>query len=432
MKKFYLTDILNIATPIILGNLSFILIGVGDIIIAGRHSTETLAAVSISNAIIMSISMFGIGTLGSISALLSNYRGSKQEPEKYFYPSIKITAILSFIISTIILAIIPFIDKMGFDPNIIKPIKEYFFISVFSIFGAYLHCTLKEFLQTFEIVLFPNLLSVFSIFLNIILNIIFVFGFGLIPEMGVKGLAIVSLITRYFMGLVLLFYCYKKFNIGYHKDFKYYTDLLKIGIPSSVAMIIEFLGFNITIVILARISSLYAAAQNIIFTLTSVAYMIPLGISAATSIKVGYTNGAKKFKSLKKYAYTGLLSSIFVMVISALMLAIFPKQILCIFTNDFNLINACLPVLLYLCFFQVFDGMQVALSGIFRGLKNTKIVMMANFISYWLISIPVGCYLGITKKMGLLGFWYGLFISSVVLCIILIINLKNHFNKMGN
>ena len=85
--KFYTQDLLKIAFPIILGNLGFILISVGDVIVAGRHSTDTLAAVSLATAIINCITIMGIGILGSISPILSNYRGAKKEPEKYFYPS---------------------------------------------------------------------------------------------------------------------------------------------------------------------------------------------------------------------------------------------------------------------------------------------------------------------------------------------------------
>ena len=95
-------------------------------------------------------------------------------------------------------------------------------------FGAYLHACLKEFLQAFEIVLFPNLLTIFCVFLNVILNVVLVFGFGPIPSMGVIGLAIASLIIRYFMGFVLLFYCLSNMKLrNYHEKGYYKTKQLK-------------------------------------------------------------------------------------------------------------------------------------------------------------------------------------------------------------
>ena len=427
--KFYTQDLLKIAFPIILGNLGFILISVGDVIIAGRHSTDTLAAVSLATAIINCITIMGIGILGSISPILSNYRGANKEPEKYFYPSLKFTFLLSIIISLVILGLIPFIDKLGFEVHLNPLIKDYFFITAFSVFGAYLHCMSKEFLQAFEIVLFPNLVTVFCIFLNLFLNIIFAFGYGFIPELGVKGLAIASLIVRYFMGFVLFLYCFKKVNIKYYKDFNYYKDLLKVGIPSSLAIMIEFVAFNSITVIMGRISGIYAAAQNIICTITSIAFMVPLAIGNAAGVKVGFANGAKQFENLKKYAYTALILSASFMACSALIIAIAPGFITSLFTSDIELIKVCVPIIYILCFFQVFDGLQASLAGIFRGLKNTEMIMIANFIAFWLIAIPLGSLLAIHFKLNLAGFWYALILAVMTVCLILFSNLCFKFKN---
>lgn len=431
VRNFYIKDILNIALPIMLGNLGFILIGVGDVIVAGRHSTETLASVSIANAIINCIVMVGIGIISSLSAILSNYRGAGKSAERYFYPALKFTTIASIIISFAVMAFIPIIDKLGFEPHLAQLVKDYFWIISFSIFGAYLHCMSKEYLQAFEIVVFPNVLTVICIFVNLILNIIFAFGYGPIPEMGTKGLALSTLITRYLMGGILFWYCFHKTNIQHYKDKEFYKDLLKVGTPSSLAVVIEFIGFNATTVILGRISGIYAAAQNIVCTLTTVSFMIPFAISNATAVKVGFANGAKYYKSLKTYAFTGITMAVAFMACSAIVVGTFPKFLVSLFTKDQELINVCIPIVFALCFFQVFDGLQVALAGIFRGLKQTGIVMISNFIGYWLVSIPLGCLLAFKYKMDLLGFWYGLVCAAVVLCSIMFTTMLIKFKKMN-
>ena len=431
VRNFYIKDILNIALPIMLGNLGFILIGVGDVIVAGRHSTETLASVSIANAIINCIVMIGIGIISSLSAILSNYRGAGKDAERYFYPALKFTTIASIIISFAVMAFIPIIDKLGFEPHLAQLVKDYFWIISFSIFGAYLHCMSKEYLQAFEIVVFPNVLTVICIFVNLILNIIFAFGYGPIPEMGTKGLALSTLITRYLMGGILFWYCFHKTNIQHYKDKEFYKDLLKVGTPSSLAVVIEFIGFNATTVILGRISGIYAAAQNIVCTLTTVSFMIPFAISNATAVKVGFANGAKYYKSLKTYAFTGITMAVAFMACSAIVVGTFPKFLVSLFTKDQELINVCIPIVFALCFFQVFDGLQVALAGIFRGLKQTGIVMISNFIGYWLVSIPLGCLLAFKYNMDLLGFWYGLVCAAVVLCSIMFTTMLIKFKKMN-
>lgn len=431
VRNFYIKDILNIAFPIMLGNLGFILIGVGDVIVAGRHSTETLASVSIANAIINCIVMIGIGIISSLSAILSNYRGAGKDAERYFYPALKFTTIASIIISFAVMAFIPIIDKLGFEPHLAQLVKDYFWIISFSIFGAYLHCMSKEYLQAFEIVVFPNVLTVICIFVNLILNIIFAFGYGPIPEMGTKGLALSTLITRYLMGGILFWYCFHKTNIQHYKDKEFYKDLLNVGTPSSMAVVIEFIGFNATTVILGKISGIYAAAQNIVCTLTTVSFMIPFAISNATAVKVGFANGAKYYKSLKTYAFTGITMAVAFMACSAIVVGTFPKFLVSLFTKDQELINVCIPIVFALCFFQVFDGLQVALAGIFRGLKQTGIVMISNFIGYWLVSIPLGCLLAFKYNMDLLGFWYGLVCAAVVLCSIMFTTMLIKFKKMN-
>lgn len=433
MLKNYFTyaqNLLKIAGPIIMGNLGFIMIGVGDVVVAGRHSTDTLAAISIATAITNCILMLGIGILTTSSAILSNYRGGGKSIEKYFVPAIKSSFILSIIASAIIFVCIPFIGKIGYSPDLAKIVKDYFFVTGFAVFGGYLHCAMKEYLQAFEIVVFPNLLTIFCVFLNLGLNILFVFGCGIIPEMGAIGLAISSLLVRYFMGIVLLIYALIKIKVKYFKDHNYYKDLIKVGLPSSLAIMIEFTGFNIITVIMGRVAGIYAAAHNLLCTFTSVAFMIPLAISNATAVKVGFSNGAKDYPTLKKYAYTCIAMAIGVMSVSAVIIGLFPEFLTGLFTTDKELIKVCVPIVYVLCFFQVFDGLQVSLAGIFKGLKRTKVVMISNFIAYWFVSFPIGCILAFKLNMNLIGFWYGLFISAIIICSMMFVYMIRTFRKL--
>lgn len=433
-RNSYFKDILKIAGPIILGNIGFIMIGVGDVIVAGRHSTETLAAISISNAITSCIMMFGIGLLVSVSAILSNYRGAGKDITQYFYPSLKFSMYLSCLIALLIFACIPIVGMLGYSSNLTFIIKEYLFITAFATFGAYMHCMAKEYLQAFEIVVFPNILSIFCIFLNLLLNIIFVFGYGKIPPMGAIGLAISSLFVRYFMGITLIAYCYLRKKVSgsikqKRSDPRYYKDLIKVGFPASIAIMVEFTAFNIIAIIMGMVAEIYAAAHTLLCTLTSVSFMVPLAISNAVAVKVGFSNGSHNYDALKKYAFTGIKTNVIFMACSAVLLGCFANFWVSLFTQDNSLIKICIPIIYILSCFQVFDGLQVTLSGIFRGIKQTKIVMVSNFISYWLIAFPLGCILAFYFKFNLIGFWIAISISSFILCSIMFITLMKKFNE---
>lgn len=428
--NYYIRELLKISAPIILGNIGFILIGIGDVVVAGRHSTDTFAAISIATAILNCIFTFGIGLISSISPLLSNYRGEKRVVKRYFYPSIRFAMTLAFIVSILIFAFIPVIPFMGFEQKLIKPIQEYMFVSAFSTFGAYLHACLKEFLQTFEIVMFPNVLTLFCVFLNVALNVIFVFGFGPIPSMGVIGLAIASLLVRYVMGFALLIYCYAQMRLSNYHEKGYYKNLVKIGLPISMAVFIEFVAFNCIAILMGRVSGIYAAAQNLVCSLTTVSFMVPFAISNAIAIKVGFANGAGEFQDLKKYALTGTVMSVAFMFCSAMIFLSFPKFIVGIFTVDDNIYKIVLPVMFVVAMFQVFDGLQVSLAGICKGVKQTDIVLLANFVAYWCVSIPVGCILGLALNYKLIGFWVGLVMSAMILCAIMIYKLKKFYDNI--
>lgn len=429
--KHYAKELLNIALPIIMGNLGFILIGAGDVLIAGRHSTDTLAAISIATAITNCIQTFGIGLIASVSPLLSNYRGEKKSAKKYFYPTLRFSMLLAFLVMLAVLAFIPLIDLMKFEPHLVPMIKQYMLVTAFATFGGYLHAAVKEFLQAFEIVLFPNLVTAFAVILNIILNLTLVFGFGIIPSLGVLGLAVASFIVRYFMGIVLLIYCFRVMNFSDYKDFDYYKSLIKIGIPISCAIMVEFIAFNSIAIIMGRVSGVYAAAQNLVCTLTTVSFMVPLAISNAIAVKVGFANGAQNIPDLKKYSFVGIVLSVGFMACSAIIFATFPEFLVKLFTNDNNLIKISVPILYILAVFQIFDGLQVALSGIFKGIKKTNVVLISNFVAYWLISIPLGYTLAFKYNLNIQGFWIGLACAAVILCVMMLSMLIKDIKKMA-
>ena len=428
--KHYVKELVNISLPIIMGNLGFILIGVGDVLVAGRHSTDTLAAVSIATAILNCIMTFGIGILSGISPILSNYRGENQNAKRYFFSSVRFAIILSVIISFVMLGCIPLVDKLGFEAKLVPLIKDYMLITVFSTFGAYIHAAIKEYLQAFEIVFVPNLVTVFCVFLNVFLNIILVFGWGPIPSLGVAGLAIASLIVRYVMGLSLYFYAlYKMHPRNYHRT-GFYKTLIQVGLPISCAILVEFVAFNIIVIFLGKVSGVYAAAQNIICTLTTVSFMVPLAIANAIAVKTGYANGAKNLVDFKRYAFIGMTMATGFMAISAVVVTLFPSTLIGFFTKDAELIKITVPVVIFLGIFQIFDGLQISLAGIFKGLKNTKIVMISNFTAYWLISIPLGYTLAFKYNLTILGFWISLIVSAIVLCIIMLTYFRHCLRKM--
>jgi MATE family multidrug resistance protein len=249
--------------------------------------------------------------------------------------------------------------------------------------------------------------------------------------MGVPGIAIASLIVRALMGIAMLIYCYKIMTFKNYVERDYYKNIFTIGMPIAFALLRDFVTFNIVAIIMGRIAGVYAAAQNLVTTVSSISFMIPLAISNAIAVKVGFANGSHNLRDVKKYSAAGIVMAVGFMAISGVVVASVPEFIVKIFTKDAELIKISVPILCLYAVFQMFDGLQVALSGVFKGIKKTTVVMLANLTAYWFIALPLGWTLAFKYNYGIMGFWYGLLVSCILLCTIMLVYLKKHLKQMN-
>ena len=416
--KDYSIDLIKLSAPILAGNMANMLINVGDVIVAGRHSTVTLGAISVASAIFMTFMIAAIGLMASISPVVSNLRGERKTTKTLFRATVKYSLIIGLIFCFLIRYIIKHVDVIGLTPDLYPLVVEYLDISSWGMFGGLMFMALKEFLQAYEIVIFPNLITVFQIFLNLFLNVAFVFGMWGFPELGVKGLAIASLIVRTAGGIVIFLYCLPFLKGRSRRVKTYIKELLKTGWPISFALFFEFLGFNTTAVLVGKFSSTLAAAHNVIITVTSLTYMFPMSVSNAIGIKVGFANGEKNILNVKRYSLAGVYLSVIFMGLNAIVYFLWPELLLSLFTQDKNVIAASLPVIHIVLCYLFFDGIQCACVGSLKGLKDTKPIMITMAIAYVIVGIPLGSLLAFKYNIVLMGFWTGLAVALFCACII--------------
>ena len=307
-------------------------------------------------------------------------------------------------------------------------IKKYIAICAPSIFPVAIFTAVKEFLQAFEHVKFTNFLMLFMVILNTILNIILTFGYGNIPAMGVVGLSIATLLSRTIVAVIILIYCIPLLKNKFTVSKKYIKDLLKVGMPISLAMFFEFLGFNLTAIIIGKFSSLFAAVHNIILCLANFTFMIVLSITNSASVKIGYFNGAKDKNNIIKYSIANIILVLTVCAITVIVLILWHNQIIAIFSKDNEVLILSEKILKIAMAFLFFDGLQGACVGILKGLKDTKIIMLTMLFAYLLIAIPLGLYMAYCKNIVLEGFWLGLalalFSASIITGSRVIYNIK--------
>lgn len=430
--KARVKELFTFALPIIVGQVGQMFISAGDVWVAGKHSTLAVASIGVANGIVGPTIMIGMGVLLGLAPVLSRKRGEGQDIHHYYINTLLLSIFISLPCLMICYLAGEFVEIFGFTSEVVPHVQEYLKIVSVSFVGMSIFMGMKEYLQSFEKTYFANGLSIFCIFFNILLNFLFVFGSFGFPKLGITGLAIASLGVRTFMGIVLALYALRVSILDFKISKDFIKEVIKLGSPISFSILLEVSAFSIVTLMIGRMSSIQNAAHNIILTLASTTFMIPLAMSSAVSVKVGHAFGAKQKEKMKEYAMSALLISVTFMSFSAATFIFFPEALIKFFTPDQEVIKAASSLLFLVALFQIFDGTQVTIGGILRGLNISKPIFIATIVGYWLIGMPIGIYLGFSKNLQAFGFWIGLAISIFCVALYLSYMLKKKIDHYIN
>ncbi len=263
--------------------------------------------------------------------------------------------------------------------------------------------------------------------LNIILDPIFIFGFGPIPAYGVEGAAIATTIgrgTAVVFQLGILFYGWGKIKIVF-KDLVIRTAVLYNLIKVSLGGIGQFLIGTSSWLFLMRIMSEYGsevlAGYTIAIRVMMFTFMPSWGMSNAAATLVGQNLGAGKPERAEKSVWiTGKYNAIFMVIVSIVYL-VFAQEILEWFSSEATVIKygtLCLQIIAAGYVFYAY-GMVVIQS--FNGAGDTKTPTIINFVCFWLFQLPLAYLLAITFNIGPLGVFLSIVLAEALIAVIGII-----------
>jgi MATE family multidrug resistance protein len=409
-----LRELLRFSVPIILGQVGLMLIGTGDMIIAGRYSRECLAAIGLAISIANPIQISLLGLQFSISPLLAQKRGNGESIDKYFWTVFFYSLVISAFSAAMTLLSFKLVPLFHYGELLDSIMIEYLIITSFSSFGLCLYQGMKEFFQSMEKTLAANSLALSAAAVNVFLNYAFVFGKFGFPELDEAGLAWASLTVRTFMGLGLFVIAYKWWKSPFHIDWSFMKEMWKLGGPISISLFFEIMAFCSVTLLVGKFPSYQTAANNLALNIGSLAFMIPLSISAAVGVKVGHAFGERNKHAILTYAQASLFASFVFTFCMGCVFYLFPHAIMSLYTDDHLVLEWAKKLLFWVACFQLFDGAQVTITGILRGLSITRAASICIFIGYWIIGLPLGYYLGFEGGLEAQGFWIGLATSLAV------------------
>ena len=435
-------SIIRLALPIIIGQIGTIITGLVDTIMVGQYSTEELAASAFANNVFMFFMVIGIGFTFNFAPLVAYSLANNDKPGvgEWLKNSVAANTIIGLILFSLLIIVYFNIENLGQPKNLIPIIKPYFMVCSISLLPIMLYTSFRQFVES---ILEPSTaMWIFLVgnILNIIGNYILIYGKLGMPELGLYGAGLSTLFSRcmmlaMFIIILSLSKKYKEYKQGYLKgewNFDLIFQLFRLGLPIGLQQGFEAASFCFVAIMVGWIDSLNLAAHQIVVSISSVCYMVYLGLGNAVAIKVSHFRGKNDIVNVKKVAYAGMALSLVVSSIISPALYSWNKEISMFFTDETlvaGLVRTAIPVIVIYVFA---DGIQITLANVLRGLADGKAIMYISALAYFFIAIPVGYFFGFTCDMKLHGVWIAFPFGFVVAAVLFFLRFKKLLQKSPN
>ncbi len=434
LNSDYTNQTLKLAIPVMITQLGQVSVNLFDNIIVGKLlGAEALASVSLGNAIFFSVFVFALGMSFAIPPLVSEANSQKNHNEinRVFSHGFVINLVVGALMMGILMLGTPLLYHANQPEHIIPNTIRFLNIMAISMIPFMMFQTLREVSEGLAFTIGVTKATIFANIINVVLNYVFIKGMFGLPEMGVQGSALATLIARIFM-VVFLYYVLKKEpkTRQYIKEFtlkasvfskELFNKMIRIGIPTSLQMFFEVTAFAGAAFICGLVSATDIASHQVALSMASFTFNLCIGFSVASTVMIGNKLGEKNFVELRKIGINNI-KIVFLFMLFCGMVFILGRNILPTFftkPEDVAVVLLASKLLIIAALFQLSDGIQVVALGSLRGIQDVKIPSILTFIAYWVITIPLGYYLCYVREMGAWGMWIalglGLSVSAVLL-----------------
>jgi MATE family multidrug resistance protein len=407
-----------IGSPIIATQLLRMGLNFTDTVMAGNLSALDLASVAIGNAIYMPIGIFCMATLIAINPIVSQFLGAREfdligkSARQMFWLVLMLAIPCFFLIRNLEIVM----QLMGITAEIIPIADGYLKAISWGILPLLAYAGVRYFSEGLSVTRPAMYIAAVSLVLNVGANYVLMYGKLGFPQLGAVGTGYATSIINLFGAIVFIaftasFKPFKRFHIFARTkgpEWKYIKELITVGVPNGISSSMEVLLFATVSLLMGTLSVKAAAAHQIAINVAATMFMIPFGLSMAISQRVGFSLGQGSMEKARFRGFVGIAICAGVMTLTALLLFLAPEFIISIYTHDAEVASVAISLLFMAAIFQISDGLQVGAFGALRGLKDTRIPMIVNFISYWLVGFPTGYILGIHLGFGPEGLWIGL------------------------
>ena len=429
--------LLKLTGPIVLAQLSQTSMGFVDTVMAGRVGPVDLAAVAVGSSLFFPIYLFLVGLLTAVTPLAAQAHGRRDSTD--IFRSLQQGAVVGFICGILAMVLIwqlsPLFQILNVSSEIASPAKRYLFAVSLGMPFAGIFLALRSGGEGVSLTRLSMLAGFTGLAVNVVANYVLVFGKLGLPAMGGVGCGWATAISMFAMMITMALLLQKSRVEGVVDLFRRIDrtlwqsmgQFIALGLPIGLSLFVECSIFAIISLLIARFGAEIVSAHQIALNFTSMLFMVPLSLSMALSIRVGFSIGRKQPVRMKRIVQTGLFLALCFACVSCIFIITCANPIALLYTNEIAVREIAVRLLFFAALFQLSDAIQVNCSGALRGCKDTKVPMFLMVFAYWGIGLPVGYGLGImglaSMEPGAEGFWIGLIVGLTFSAIFLGIRL---------
>ncbi|AYV70397.1 MULTISPECIES: MATE family efflux transporter [Niallia] len=427
MKQTYsikqkLSQMIIILFPVLVTQVGIFALSFFDTTMSGHYSPVDLAGVAVGSSLWTPIYTGLSGILLALPPIVSQLMGKNEQKGVSF--SVIQAAYLSFTMAIALLIIGYFcldsiLANLGLEQDVYRVAYHYLIALSTGIIPIFLYFVLRSFIDSLGQTQISMFITLIAIPINILLNYALINGIWIFPELGGVGTGYATSITYWVMLFIAVYIVHKKHPFVAFQLFSHFPtiswskwkEILTIGVPIGFSVFFETSIFSAVTILMSNYDTNTIAAHQSAINFASLLYMVPLSISTALTILVGYEVGARRMKDAKTYSWLGVGLAISIAFISGMILLTFRTNIAGIYTNDWEVLQLTAHFLIYAIFFQLSDAIQAPIQGALRGYKDVNVTLLMSFLSYWVIGLPSGYILAAYTNLGPFGYWIGLIIG---------------------
>ncbi|WP_255558724.1 MATE family efflux transporter [Horticoccus luteus] len=417
----YLQEIrptLALALPIIVGQVSQMLMGVTDSLMIGHVGTAELAAAAFGGNVFVIFYVLGVGLMVPVSVFVARARGAARPEEagEYLRHGLGLALAFGLLELLVMLAVSTQLARFGQPPEVLAVVRPYFLLIAGSIVPVLVYLALRQFAEALGHPWLPMCIMLGGVGLNAVLNWLLIYGHGGLPAMGLTGAGLATLISRVLSAAVIFEWLRREARVRAAWPVRWWRgvsgarlmEMLHVGLPAGVMLLFEATAFAFSSIMIGWLGAVPLAAHQIAISCASLAFMFPLGLSMAAGMRVSQAVGAGERERLRPVAFGAMAVGLAIMAGFAGAFGLGGGRIATWFVHDTAVIALATQLLVVAAVFQLADGLQVIGAAVLRGMTDVRVPAVITLVAYWGIALPVGYTLGIRGPWGAVGVWIGI------------------------